>query len=32
MSYTGAGKTDDADANLRLSAGVTYKLPVKFGF
>jgi hypothetical protein len=32
MTYTGAGKTDDADANLRLSAGVTYKLPVKFGF
>jgi hypothetical protein len=32
MSYTGAGKTDDADANVRLSAGVTYKLPVKFGF
>jgi hypothetical protein len=32
FTYTGAGKSGDADANLRLGAGITYKLPVRLDF
>jgi len=32
VTYTGAGKTGDADQNVRAGVGLTYKLPVKFDF
>jgi hypothetical protein len=32
MTYTGAGTSNDADLNLRVGAGVTYRLPLHFGF
>jgi hypothetical protein len=31
-TYTSAGKSNDADLNLRFGAGLTYKLPGNFGF
>lgn len=32
MTYTGAGTSNDADLNLRLGAGLTYRLPIHAGF
>jgi hypothetical protein len=32
VTYTGAGKTDDADQNVRAGVGLTYRLPAKFNF
>jgi hypothetical protein len=32
VTYTGTGKTGDADQNVRAGVGLTYKLPVKFDF